>query len=86
MPNGALVDSGEAVNFDATPGAANTIEVLAQGGTALIVLNGTVLKQVDLSIAPNPGDIYVGEGFFQGDTVAGRQVPWTNFWVYPLSA
>jgi hypothetical protein len=85
-PGGATVASGAATNFDAAPGATNTVEVLAQGGVGMIAINGVVLQQVDLSSATAPGDVYIGTGFFQGDTVAGRQVPYSEFWVFPASA
>ena len=86
VPGGATIASGTASNFDAASSAVNTIEVLAQGGVGMIAINGVVLQQVDLSSATAPGDVYIGTGFFQGDTVAGRQVPYADFWVFPLSA
>lgn len=86
VPNGATVASGTATNFDASPGATNTIEVLAQGGVGMIAINGLVLQQVDLSSALAAGDVYIGTGFFQGDTVPGRQVPYADFWVFPATA
>lgn len=86
VPNGATIASGNATSFDVAPGAANTIEVLAQGGAGVIAINGVVLPQVDLSSAMTPGDVYVGTGFFQGDSVAGRIVPFSDFWVFPLTA
>lgn len=85
-PTGGTIDSGTLTNFDAAPGATNTIEVLAQGGVGMIAVNGLVVKQVDLSSASDPGDVYVGTGFFQGDTVAGRAVPYSEFWVFPATA
>ncbi len=86
VPNGAQIASGTASSFNAAPGATNTIEVLAQGGVGMIAVNGVVLQQVDLSSAVAPGDVYIGTGFFQGDTVVGRQIPYANFWVFPLTA
>jgi hypothetical protein len=86
VPNGATIASGTATNFDAAPGAVNTLEVLAQGGVGMIAINGMVLQQVDLSSASAPGDVYIGTGFFQGDTVAGRQVAYADFWVFPITA
>lgn len=86
VPGGAAIDSGTLTNFDAAPGATNTIEMLAQGGSGMIAVNGMVIKQVDLSSASAAGDVYIGTGFFQGDTVAGREVPYAEFWVFPLTA
>ena len=85
VPGGATLDSGTVTNFDAAPGATNTIEVLAQGAVGMIAVNGVVIKQVDLSSVVAPGDVYIGAGFFQGDTVAGRQVPYADFWVFPAT-
>jgi len=28
------------------------------------------------------GDVYVGTGFFQGDTVAGRVISYSDWWIY----
>lgn len=85
-PSGTVISSGQATNFDPAPGAINTVEVIAQGNFCMIALNGTVVTQAELpSGALGPGDVYIGTGFFQGDSVEGRQVPWSNFWIYPLS-
>lgn len=84
-PADATLASGIASSFDATPGASNTIEILAQGGTGVIALNGVILQQVDLSAVTAPGDIFVGAGFLTGDGVDGRVTPFDEFWVYPMS-
>ncbi|MEZ4506514.1 MAG: hypothetical protein R2848_11900 [Thermomicrobiales bacterium] len=86
VPNVTTIASGVVTNFDAAAGATNTIEVLAQGGAGLIAVNGVVLPQADLSSAAAPGDVYIGTGFFQGDSVAGRQVPYADYWVFPMTA
>jgi hypothetical protein len=77
---------GTVTNYDATPGASNTLEVIARGSTGLIALNGVVIQQVDLSSNLNAGDVYIATGLYASDTVEGRQVPYSNFSVYTLSA
>lgn len=77
---------GTVTNFDATPGASNTLEIIARGATGILVLNGVVIQQVDLSGNLNAGDVYVASGMYASDTVDGRQVPYSNFQVYSLSA
>jgi hypothetical protein len=76
-------DSGPAASLDQLPGATNTLELLVQGTAGIVSLNGDVLTQVDLSAVAAPGDVYIGTGFFNGDTVPDRQVPYQNWWVYP---
>ena len=75
--------SGTATGFVTTPGAANTIEILVQGSTGTVAVNGVLLPQFDLSTVMLRGDIYLGAGFFQGDTVAGRVIAYSDWWIYP---
>lgn len=75
--------TGAATGFDVAPGASNTIEILVQGTTGSIAINGVLLPQFDLSTITNRGDIYIGTGFFQGDTVAGRVIPYSDWWIFP---
>lgn len=79
------VSQGTAAGFDQLPGVSNTIELLVQGGTAILAINGVVQAPVDVSAIQTPGDVYVGTGFLGGDTVAGRRVPYRDWWIYPLS-
>ncbi|HET9662075.1 MAG TPA: hypothetical protein VFP05_17245 [Thermomicrobiales bacterium] len=83
---GSPLVQGTATNFDATPGASNTLEIVAHGSTGLIALNGVVIQQVDLSANLNAGDVYIASGMYASDTVDGRQVPYSNFQVYQLTA
>lgn len=75
--------SGAATGFDATPGAVNTIEILVQGGVGTVAINGVLLPQFDLSTVTTRGDVYLGAGFFQGDTVTGRVIAYSDWWIYP---
>ncbi len=83
---GAPIAQGVVTNFDATPGASNTIEVIAQGATGLLAIDGVVVQQVDLSANLNAGDVYVASGMYDTYTVDGRQVPYSGFAVYQLPA
>lgn len=83
QPGQDAIASGAATGFDATAGASNTIELLVQGATGIAAINGVVLPQLDLSSVTNRGDVYIGAGFFQGDTVAGRVIPYNEWWIYP---
>lgn len=78
-------DQGTAAGLDQLPGVTNTIELLVQGGTAIVAINGVVQSPVDVSSILTPGDVYLGSGFLGGDTVAGREVPYQDWWIYPLS-
>ena len=85
QPGQDAIASGAATGFDATAGASNTIELLVQGATGIASINGAVLPQFDLSSVSARGDVYVGTGFFQGDTVAGRVISYRDWWIYPTS-
>lgn len=86
QPGPQPIASGSAESFDTAPGASNTIEVTAQGGHGLIVVNGVVLGQLDLSMLVEPGNIYLGTGFIRADTKPGREVSYRDWWIYPLGA
>ncbi len=77
---------GTVTNYDATPGASNTLEIVARGATGLLALNGVVIQQVDLSGNLTAGDVYIATGLYGSDSVQDRQVPYTSFVVYQLSA
>lgn len=83
---GAPIAQGNATNFDATPGASNTLEIVAYGTSGLVALNGVVLQKIDLSTNLNAGDVYIASGMYASDVVEGRQVGYSNFTVYQLPA
>jgi hypothetical protein len=83
QPGQDAIASGSATGFDATAGASNVIELLVQGATGIAAINGVLLPQLDLSLVANRGDVYIGTGFFQGDTVAGRVISYREWWIYP---
>ncbi len=77
---------GTVANFNAAPGASNTIEVIAQDATGVIAVNGVVVQQIDLSGNLNAGEVYIASGMLVPNVVGGRQVPYSNFSVYALPA
>lgn len=79
----AIAD-GTVTNVDPNPGASNTIEIVAKGTTGILVVNGVVVHQVDLSSNLNPGDVYIASGIYPDDQVEGRVTPYTNFYLYRL--
>jgi hypothetical protein len=83
---GSPLVQGTVTNYDATPGASVTLEIIARGATGLLAVNGVVVQQVDLSSNLNAGDVYIASGMYASDTVDGRQVPYSNFQVYQLAA
>jgi len=77
---------GTVTNVDPNPGASNTIEIVAKGASGILVVNGVVVQQVDLSSNLNPGDVYIASGMYPADQVEGRIVPYTNFDLYRLDS
>jgi hypothetical protein len=78
------IAEGTVTNVDPNPGASNSIEIVAKGTTGILVVNGVVVHQVDLSSNLNPGDVYIASGIYPDDQVEGRVVPYTNFYLYRL--
>lgn len=81
----APVAQGNAA-VNSVPGASNTLELLAMGGTGIIAVNGQALQQVDLSANIGVGDVYIASGMVPSATVDQRQVSYSNFVVYQLAA
>jgi hypothetical protein len=75
--------NGTAAGFVIEPGATNVLEVLVQGSTATVAINGVLLPQFDLATVMTRGDVYLGAGFFQGDSIAGRTISYSDWWLFP---
>lgn len=82
--DGSVAIAGQAPNFDATPGAVNTLQVFVVGDQALVGVNGTLVADIALVVAPVPGDVQVGAGFFGEDQVAGRVTAYDGFSVWSI--
>lgn len=77
--------SGPAPMLDARPGARNTLDLVVEGQTALLGINGEFAASIPLP----PGissDIMVGTGFFTSTTVAGRTVSYDDFTIWPAAS
>jgi hypothetical protein len=83
--DGSVAIAGQAADFDATPGAVNTLQVFVAGDQALVGVNGTLVADVALVVAPVAGDVQVGAGFFGEDQVAGRVTAYDAFSVWSIA-
>ncbi|MGD9712956.1 MAG: hypothetical protein AB7V46_12925 [Thermomicrobiales bacterium] len=84
--NAPVSVSGQLTSFAVTPGATNTLEVVARGATGAFALNGLVIAELDLSLSPMSGDVFASSGFFNSGVLEGRQVTVQDFSVWALSA
>ena len=53
-------------------GMQNQLHVIAVGGTALLHINGSFIKAVDIGRGSGSGDIWFGTGFYAGNEVPGH--------------
>ena len=74
--------SGPAPAFDASPGAANTLDLVVSGGMAQVCLNGELLTTVALPPAV-ASDVYIVTGFVTDYIVDGRVIGYQDFEVWP---
>ncbi len=79
-PGGALS------NFNAAPGATNTIEIITWQSTAWVAFNGVALSSFDVSANATTGDVFIGASFLNISVIEGRQIPYQEFSVFALSA
>ena len=70
--------------FDASPGATNTIELIAIGATGMAAINGQFVAQLDLSVTIENGAVAIGSGFYSGNAVIGRTTQFLDCRVYAL--
>jgi hypothetical protein len=82
FPEGTL-ESGFVPIFDASPGGENTIDLIVDGGTALLGVNAEFLTSIALPPAV-ASDVQIGSGYFTSTTVAGRAIPYRDFEVWAL--
>ena len=80
--------TGQVSGINVLPLEINTIEIAAQGDTAYVAVNGTVVTEFDISSVNRAGDVYVGTGFLSANIVEGRIVGYQDFqvWEIPPSA
>lgn len=76
--------SGKAHGMQSEPGEQNVIEVVANGDTGYLAINGTVVAVLDLSASSAAGDVWVAAGLNQADIASGRTSTVTDFEVWAL--
>lgn len=85
--DGNTYQSGKAYGFQSESGEQNLLEVVVNGETGYLAVNGIVVAVLDLSPSLAPGDIWVAAGLNASEIVAGRASTVTDFqiWVLPNS-
>jgi hypothetical protein len=73
--------SGWVPQFDARPGGTNTLDLVVEGTTALLGVNGEFVASIDLP-PPTAADVLVGIGFFADHKVEGREIIFSTFEVW----
>ena len=82
------VDSPEqsvvAPNFDAAPGAVNTLDIIVEEFQAIVGINGEFAGVVALPELDESGDVYASTGFFGDLVVPGRIIELRDFAIYDV--
>jgi hypothetical protein len=67
-----------------TPGASNTLDLVVQGQTAWLGINGALAAMVELPADGAAADVALGAGFFNDQSLPLRVTPFRDFVVRPL--
>jgi hypothetical protein len=76
-----IQQSGAAPEFDQSPGGSNTIDLIVDGATALLGVNGTFVARIELPTAMT-ADVLAATDFFAGNIVEGREIIFSAFAVW----
>jgi hypothetical protein len=76
-----IQQSGAAPEFDQSPGGTNTIDLIVDGATALLGVNGTFVARIELPTAMT-ADVLAATDFFAGNIVEGREIIYSAFAVW----
>jgi hypothetical protein len=82
--DGAAYQVGKAHGFQSEPGEQNTVEIVADGNTGYLAINGTLVAILDLSPSSAAGDVWVAAGLNVPDIVTGRTSVVTDFQIWAL--
>ena len=82
FPDGAS-DSGPAPSLDTAPGGANTLDLVVDGDTGILGVNGEYVTSVTLPPDVS-SDVFVTSGVYGSTTVDGRELPYDDFTVWAL--
>lgn len=82
--DGNVYQSGIAHGFQSEPGEQNVVEVVADGATGYLAINGTVVAILDLSGSSAAGDVWVAAGLNLPDIAPGRTSTVADFQIWAL--
>lgn len=82
--NNPAYQTGKAYGFQSEPGEQNTIEIVTDGDTGYLAINGVVVATLDLSRSSFPGDIWVAAGLNEPGIISGRASTVTDFEIWAL--
>jgi hypothetical protein len=82
---GPVIASGAVVDFDASAGGSNIVEVVAAGDKGYFAFNQRLVTELDLSSRPTGGDAFVGAGFFTEDATKAAAAPYKDFQIWSLA-
>ena len=81
-PDGAS-DSGPASALDTAPGGINTLDLVVDGETGILGVNGEYVTSISLPPAV-ASDVFVTSGVYGSTTIDGREIPFEDFSVWAL--
>ena len=76
--------TGKAYKFQSEADEQNTIELVADGETGYLAINGMVVAVLDLSPSLSSGDVWVAAGLNAPSIVSGRTSTVTDFQIWGL--
>lgn len=82
FPTGAS-DSGPASTLDTAPGGVNTLDLVIDGDTGILGVNGAYVASLPLPPAVE-SDVFVTSGVYGSTTVDGRELLFDDFTVWAL--
>ncbi len=75
---------GNLSNLDVSATGSNELRLVVVNGTGLFYVNGTLIKQLDLSKKLTPGDVMACIGFINNNEVDGTTTSFSDFTVWGL--
>jgi hypothetical protein len=78
------LDSGEIDNLEVAEGDTNDFELVADGDTGYLAVNGDEIASFDLSPRGVRGDVLLGAGFTDDSTDPGAEMPYSRFQIWEL--
>lgn len=81
-PDGAS-DSGPASTLDTSPGGVNTLDLVVDGATGILGVNGEYVASI--ALPPDvESDVFITSGVYGSTTVDAREIPFEDFTVWAL--